>query len=62
MPKTATDSHSDLVIVGLIAFNFVLLAIAAAGGLFQTDTVFVLILLLLTASAAILPDVKRRQE
>jgi hypothetical protein len=52
------DPHSNSVILGLIALNFVLLALAALGGLFEVDTVFVLLLLLLTASAALLSDIK----
>jgi hypothetical protein len=42
------------VIVGLIALNFALLAMAAAADLFTIDAVFVLILLQLAASAALL--------
>ena len=52
------DLHSNSVILGLIALNFVLLALAALGGLFEVDTVFVLLLLLLTAGAALLSDIK----
>jgi len=42
----------------LIALNFVLLALAALGGLFEIDTVFVLPPLLLTVSAALLSVIK----
>jgi len=52
------DPHSNSVILGLIALNCVLLVLAAFGGLFEVDTVFVLLLLLLTASAALLSDIK----
>jgi hypothetical protein len=52
------DPHSNSVILGLIALNFVLLALAALGGLFEVDIVFVLLLLLLTASAALLSDIR----
>ena len=52
------DPHSNSVILGLIALNFVLLALAALGGLFEVDTVCVLLLLLLTGSAALLSDIK----
>jgi hypothetical protein len=52
------DPHSKAVILGLIALNFVLLALAAVGGLFGVDAVFVLLLLQLTASAALLWEVK----
>jgi hypothetical protein len=52
------DPHYNSVILGLIALNFVLLALAALGGLFEVDTVFVLLLLLLTAGAALLSDIK----
>ena len=52
------DPHPNSVILGLIALNFVLLALAALGGLFEVDTVFALLLLLLTASAALLSEIK----
>jgi hypothetical protein len=42
-----------VVIGGLIAFNFVLLALAAASGLFDVDVVFALTLLLVAAIATL---------
>jgi hypothetical protein len=45
--------HQTIVVTGLIVFNFVLLALAAAAGLFSIDVVFALTLLLLAATAAL---------
>jgi hypothetical protein len=45
--------HETIVVIGLIVFNFVLLALAAAAGLFDIDVVFALTLLLLTATATL---------
>jgi hypothetical protein len=45
--------HETIVVIGLIVFNFVLLALAAAAGLFDVDVVFALMLLLLTATATL---------
>jgi hypothetical protein len=42
-----------VVIGGLIVFNFVLLALAAASGLFDVDVVFALTLLLVAAIATL---------
>jgi hypothetical protein len=44
------------VVIGLIVFNFVLLALAAAAGLFDVDVVFALTLLLLAATAVLLSN------
>jgi hypothetical protein len=46
--------HESIVVTGLIVFNFLLLALAAAAGLFDADIVFVLALLLLAATAALM--------
>ncbi|MGB6820195.1 MAG: hypothetical protein WCF72_19225 [Pseudolabrys sp.] len=48
------DQHPDYVIAGFIALNFILLAMATAAGLFTVDAVFVLVLLQLAATAALL--------
>ena len=45
-----------VVIGGLIVFNFVLLALAAAAGLFSIDVVFALTLLLLATVALVSID------
>jgi hypothetical protein len=45
--------QESIVVTGLIVFNFLLLALAAAGGLFDVDVVFALTLLLLAATAAL---------
>jgi hypothetical protein len=45
--------HETFFISGLIIFNFVLLALAAAAGLFDVDVVFALTLLMLAATAAL---------
>jgi hypothetical protein len=45
--------QESIVVTGLLVFNFLLLALAAAGGLFDADIVFVLALLLLAATAAL---------
>lgn len=50
--------HETIVVTGLIIFNFVLLALAAAAGLFDVDIVFALTLLLFVAIAALLPTFK----
>ncbi len=42
-----------VVIGGSIVFNFVLLALAAASGLFDVDVVFALTLLLVAATATL---------
>jgi hypothetical protein len=47
--------HETIVVTGLIVFNFVLLALAAAAGLFSIDVVFALALLLHAATAALYP-------
>ena len=48
------DQHPEYVIAGFIALNFILLAMATAAGLFTLDAVFVLVLLQLAATAALL--------
>ena len=48
--------HENFVVTALTVFNFVLLALAAAAGLFDTDVVFALTLLLLTATATLLSN------
>ncbi|MGB9414444.1 MAG: hypothetical protein WCB26_24980 [Pseudolabrys sp.] len=48
------DQHPEYVIAGFIALNFILLAMATAAGLFTVDAVFVLVLLQLAATAALL--------
>ena len=45
--------HETIVVTGMIVFNFVLLALAAAAGLFDVDVVFALTLLLLAATATL---------
>ena len=50
------DRHLEYVIVGFIALNFILLAMMAAAGLFTVDAVFVLVLLQLAATAALLAN------
>jgi hypothetical protein len=45
--------HETFLINGLIIFNFVLLALAAATGFLDVDVVFALTLLLLAAIAAL---------
>jgi hypothetical protein len=50
------DPQFDYVIVGLIALNFVLLAVAAAANILSVDAVFGLMLLQLAATAALLSD------
>ncbi|HJZ82599.1 MAG TPA: hypothetical protein VKD91_19700 [Pyrinomonadaceae bacterium] len=52
------DQQFDYVIVGLIALNFVLLAVAAAADIFSVDAVFGLMLLQLAATAALLSNGK----
>jgi len=52
------DQQFDYVIVGLIALNFVLLAVAAAADIFSVDAVFGLMLLQLAATAALLSNSK----
>jgi hypothetical protein len=52
--------HETIVVIGLIVFNFVLLALAAATGLFDVDIVIVLTLFLLAATAALLPTFENR--
>jgi hypothetical protein len=48
------DQPPEYVIAGFIALNFILLAMATAAGLFTVDAVFVLVLLQLAATAALL--------
>lgn len=48
----------NILVIGLIVFNFLLLALAATAGLFDADIVFVLTLLLLAAVAVLLPTFK----
>jgi hypothetical protein len=50
--------YEIVVTTGLIVFNFVLLALAAAAGLFNLDVVFALTLLLLAATAVLLSNSK----
>jgi inner membrane protein involved in colicin E2 resistance len=45
--------QESIVVTGLIIFNFVLLALAAATGFLDVDVVFALTLLLLAAIAAL---------
>ena len=45
--------QESIVVTGLIIFNFVLLALAAATGFFDVDVVFALTLLMLAATAAL---------
>jgi inner membrane protein involved in colicin E2 resistance len=45
--------QESIVVTGLIVFNFLLLALAAAAGLFDVDVVFALTLLMLAATAAL---------
>jgi hypothetical protein len=52
------DQQFDYVIVGLIALNFVLLAVAAAADIFSVDVAFALMLLQLAATAALLSNGK----
>ena len=52
------DQQFDYVTVGLIALNFVLLAVAAAADIFSVDAVFGLMLLQLAATAALLSNGK----
>lgn len=53
------DQGLKYVIGGIIGFNFAMLALTAAVGLFETDVVFALMLLVLAATAALLLDSKR---
>ena len=48
--------RETFVVTALVVFNFVLLALAAAAGLFDVDVVFALTLLLLTATATLLSN------
>ena len=52
------DQQFDYVIVGLVALNFVLLAVAAAVDIFSVDAAFGLMLLQLAATAALLSNGK----
>ena len=45
--------QESIVVTGSIVFNFVLLALVAAAGLFDADIIFLLTLLLLAATAAL---------
>jgi hypothetical protein len=45
--------QESIVVTGLIIFNFVLLALAAAAGFFDVDVVFALTFLMLAATAAL---------
>ena len=50
---TLGECTETFFISGLIIFNFVLLALTAAAGLFAVDVVFALTLLMLAATAAL---------